>query len=142
MSPGTRASFPLHFSIPQGRYVLGLASDHGGCLPCHQACYLPTVSSREGNISQKPLMENSPSPFWARTGYKVSSRCQGDWRGESLVFSAPPVRGGNQEKAVGWVTNKQSPVPGLTSALSWYPDHLLSPFLLVSCEELIRVGSQ
>lgn len=142
MSPGTQASFPLHFSVLQGRYVLGLASDHGGYLPRHQACYLPTLSSREENISQKLLTENSPSPFWPRTGHEVSSSCQGDWRGESLVFPAPPVRGGSQEKAVGWVTNKQSPVPGLTSALSWYPGHLLSPLLSVSCEELIRVVSQ
>ena len=33
----------------------------------------------------------------------LASLCQGDWRGESLVFPAPPVRGGSQEKAVGWV---------------------------------------
>ena len=126
VSPGTQTSFPLHFSALQGHCVLGLASDHGGCLPCHQACYLST-SHPERKIFSKRHSRRIPLLPLAQNWVTVSSSCQGAWRGESSAFPAPPVRGGSQEKAVGWVTNKQSPVPGLTPPLSCYLDRLLLP---------------
>ena len=95
------------------------------CLVTRHAIFPPVI--QRGKYFPKRHSRRIPLLPLAQNWVTVSSSCQGAWRGESSAFPAPPVRGGSQEKAVGWVTNKQSPVPGLTPPLSCYLDRLLLP---------------